>query len=149
MVSRKKRGMLKYLKFLVSRNNLVNQLTEDQYDANGIVFMYAIDDRLGFQILAEKWCEGLKENKCWRKQPSILVGNKRDLREDQQVIQRLARDNQVPVTEAEGDNLKETNGINEFYECSSLDKNDNNIHTAFNYIISKGLLDWKRDENQL
>ncbi|GBN49708.1 hypothetical protein AVEN_263054-1 [Araneus ventricosus] len=133
---------VKIFEILGGPDNLVNQLVKDQYDANGIVFMYAIDDPSSFQMITEKWFETLKNNGCWKFQPTILVGNKRDLREDQQVIQRLARNNQAPVTEEQGKSLAALNEINEFYECSSIDHNDFFIRRAFSYIVSEGYFDW-------
>ncbi|GBO26333.1 hypothetical protein AVEN_16261-1 [Araneus ventricosus] len=140
---------VKIFEILGGPDYFADLLTKEQFNANGIVFMYAINDPSSFQMLTDKWCKGLTDNGCWKLQPTILVGNKRDLREDQQVIQRLALDNQAPVTEEEGNGIKVANSINEFYECSSLDENDNNIHIAFDFIISEGHFHWQRNENEL
>ncbi|CAL1286162.1 unnamed protein product [Larinioides sclopetarius] len=135
---------IKIFEIIGGFDNLVDQLTKLHFDANGIVFLYAVDDPPSFQAITDKWMKTLEENRCWTNQPSILVGNKKDLREDRRVIQRLARNNRTPVTRQQGESLVKGK-IMKYFDCSSIDENDSGVHDAFDFIVSHGLMDWKKD----
>jgi GTPase SAR1 family protein len=54
--------------------------------------------------------------------PIILVGNKKDLRTDQNTIRELARNRQAPVRYEEGQQMANKIGAIRYIECSALTK---------------------------
>ncbi|KAF8144115.1 P-loop containing nucleoside triphosphate hydrolase protein [Mycena galopus ATCC 62051] len=52
--------------------------------------------------------------------PCLIVGTQIDLRDDSNVIDRLASQNQRPVTECQGERLVQELGAAKYVECSAL-----------------------------
>lgn len=52
--------------------------------------------------------------------PCLIVGTQIDLREDSQVIEKLARQKQRPVTSEQGERLARELGAVKYVECSAL-----------------------------
>lgn len=71
-----------------------------------------------FENVKEKWfpevhhhCPGV---------PCLIVGTQIDLRDDNQVIEKLARQKQRPVTPEQGERLARELGAVKYVECSAL-----------------------------
>ncbi|KAF8792011.1 uncharacterized protein LOC129968218 [Argiope bruennichi] len=110
-------------------------------NANVIVFMYAIDASASLEMLYEKWlpeaADIIKSNVI----PVALVGTKKDLQEDQQVIERLSLQNKKPVSYWEGREFygklrSSFNGV-VFMECSGNDFEE--VHDVFDLIFEYSL----------
>ena len=52
--------------------------------------------------------------------PFLLVGTKMDLRNDPEVIEKLRKRNQIPITSDQGKVLAEDLGAIKYLECSAL-----------------------------
>ncbi|KAI8895226.1 Rho1 GTP-binding protein [Globomyces pollinis-pini] len=86
-------------------------------DTHVILICFAIDSPDSLENVQEKWisevthyCNGL---------PIILVGLKKDLRNDQRTIDTLRRVNQYPVTTQQGQQVANRIGAYRYLECSA------------------------------
>lgn len=86
-------------------------------DSHVILICFAVDSPDSLDNVQEKWisevlhfCAGL---------PIILVGCKRDLRNDPRVIEELRKTGQSPVTSAQGLAVAEKIGAYRYLECSA------------------------------
>jgi len=86
-------------------------------DTHVVVICYAIDLPDSLENVMEKWigevshyCSGI---------PVVLVGCKKDLRNDPQTIDLLRRQNQHPVTTAQGQAVSQKINARYFVECSA------------------------------
>jgi cell division control protein 42 len=79
---------------------------------------FSVTSPASFENVKEKWfpevhhhCPGV---------PCLIVGTQVDLRDDAQVIEKLARQKQRPVTSEQGERLARELGAVKFVECSAL-----------------------------
>lgn len=79
---------------------------------------FSVTSPASFENVKEKWfpevhhhCPGV---------PCLIVGTQVDLRDDSQVIEKLARQKQRPVTNEQGERLARELGAVKFVECSAL-----------------------------
>lgn len=79
---------------------------------------FSVTSPASFENVREKWfpevfhhCPGV---------PCLIVGTQIDLRDDQTVREKLARQKQAPVTEEEGKKLAHELGAVKYVECSAL-----------------------------
>ena len=79
---------------------------------------FSVTSPASFENVKEKWfpevhhhCPGV---------PCLIVGTQVDLRDDSQVIEKLARQKQRPVTSEQGERLARELGAVKFVECSAL-----------------------------
>lgn len=86
-------------------------------DSHVILICFAIDSPDSLDNVQEKWisevlhfCAGL---------PVILVGCKKDLRNDPKTIEELKKTNQSPVTPEEGNSIAQKIGAYKYLECSA------------------------------
>ncbi|KCV72302.1 rho family, other, variant [Fonticula alba] len=87
-------------------------------DSHVILVCFAINNPDSLENVQEKWiseiqhfCNGL---------PVILVGLKKDLRDDPDTITELARNKQAPITTEQGRAVASTlNQVSEYLECSA------------------------------
>ncbi|GBN04172.1 hypothetical protein AVEN_157162-1 [Araneus ventricosus] len=104
-------------------------------EADVIVFMYAIDDPLSLKMLTEKWILEANSTIASHRKPVVFVGAKKDLQEDQQVIQRLALEKKSPLTLQQGRELfDKVPGEAVIVECSANDLEL--VEFAFNTIFA-------------
>ncbi|GBM67855.1 hypothetical protein AVEN_101730-1 [Araneus ventricosus] len=86
-------------KFLEIRNSAF--LTENAIlcdaDRDCAFFCYAIDDPESFQHVAETWIPLFREHVCDR-MTMVLIGNKRDLRHNAEVVRNLSERGLQPVS---------------------------------------------------
>jgi Ras family protein A len=78
---------------------------------------FSIDNPDSLDNIAEKWLPEIKHY-C-PKVPIVLVGNKKDLRNDSNVIRELSRHKQLPVKPAEGREMQDRIGAQAYLECSA------------------------------
>lgn len=79
---------------------------------------FSVTSPASFENVKEKWfpevhhhCPGV---------PCLIVGTQVDLRDDSQVIEKLARQKQRPVTSEQGERLARELGAVKYVECSAL-----------------------------
>ena len=79
---------------------------------------FSVTSPASFENVKEKWfpevrhhCPGV---------PCLIVGTQIDLRDDSQVIEKLARQKQRPVTSDQGERLARELGAVKYVECSAL-----------------------------
>jgi len=79
---------------------------------------FSVTSPASFENVKEKWfpevhhhCPGV---------PCLIVGTQVDLRDDAQVIEKLSRQKQRPVTSEQGERLARELGAVKFVECSAL-----------------------------
>ncbi|GBN31781.1 hypothetical protein AVEN_169562-1 [Araneus ventricosus] len=113
------------------------QRTPHYKDAKVIVLMYAIDDPLSLELLTDKWLPEAIEMINSNGIPVVLVGNKKDLRDDQQVIERLALDAETPVTYQQGEYLLAYEEVKDLCEIST--NNLEEVNGAFDLIFKFAL----------
>ena len=79
---------------------------------------FSVTSPASFENVKEKWfpevhhhCPGV---------PCLIVGTQIDLRDDPQVLEKLARQKQRPVTPEQGERLARELGAVKYVECSAL-----------------------------
>ena len=79
---------------------------------------FSVTSPASFENVKEKWfpevhhhCPGV---------PCLIVGTQIDLRDDPQVLEKLARQKQRPVTPEQGERLAREIGAVKYVECSAL-----------------------------
>ena len=99
---------------------------------NGILLIYAINDRKSFENI-EEWLKEVEEKKNTNnKVPLVLIGNKIDL------------ENERVVSKEEGEKLAEKYNI-EFFECSA--KKGINVNEAFQYLVKMVFYVYEKEFN--
>jgi len=81
---------------------------------------FSIDSPDSLENIPEKWTPEVKH--FCPNVPIILVGNKKDLRNDQNTIRELAKMKQEPVKVDDGRSMKERIGAYAYLECSAKTK---------------------------
>ncbi|KAG0253883.1 GTP-binding protein Rho1 [Actinomortierella ambigua] len=86
-------------------------------DSHVILICFAIDSPDSLENVTEKWfsevqhfCGGL---------PVLLVGCKKDLRNDPRTIEELRRNNQLPVSSEDGKRIAGNIAARDYLECSA------------------------------
>ncbi|KAJ5879484.1 hypothetical protein N7455_002949 [Penicillium solitum] len=86
-------------------------------DSHVILICFAVDSPDSLDNVQEKWisevlhfCQGL---------PIILVGCKKDLRDDRKTIDELAKTSQRPVSQDQGEEVRKKIGAYKYLECSA------------------------------
>ncbi|GFT88193.1 ras-like GTP-binding protein Rho1 [Nephila pilipes] len=101
---------------------------EDCYRrTNVVMYCYGIDTPESLMMLQKLLIP--KVRILTRTLPSLLVGNRVDLRNDPDTIRRLAQRKMQPVTIDDGRRSREMFGINAFIEC--LDMNSKSVSNVF------------------
>jgi len=89
-------------------------------DTHVILMCFSVDSPDSLENIPEKWVPEVKH--FCPNVPIILVGNKKDLRTDQNTIRELARNRQAPVRYEEGQQMANKIGAIRYIECSALTK---------------------------
>ena len=89
-------------------------------DTDVILMCFSIDSPDSLENISEKWTPEVKH--FCPNVPIILVGNKKDLRDDESVKRELAKMKQEPVKTEEGTLMCEKIGGYSYLECSAKTK---------------------------
>ncbi|CAL1534560.1 unnamed protein product [Lymnaea stagnalis] len=89
-------------------------------DTHVILMCYSVDNPDSLENIGEKWTPEVRH--FCPNVPVILVGNKKDLRNDPSTIEELARLKQSPVKAEEGKAMAERIGAAAYVECSARTK---------------------------
>jgi small GTP-binding protein len=89
-------------------------------DTHVILLCFSIDSPDSLQNIAEKWTPEVRH--FCPSVPMILVGCKKDLRNDQATINELAKVKTGPVKFEDGTSMSERIGAAAYVECSALTK---------------------------
>jgi len=89
-------------------------------DTDVILMCFSIDSPDSLENIPEKWTPEVKH--FCPNVPIILVGNKKDLRNDQNTIRELSKMKQEPVPEDQGKTMAEKVGAYAYLECSARTK---------------------------
>jgi len=109
-------------------------------DSHVILICFAVDSPDSLDNVQEKWisevlhfCSGL---------PIILVGCKKDLRDDVKTIEELRRTGQKPVLRLEGEDVAKKIGATRYLECSA--KTGDGVRDVFETATRYALLSNKK-----
>ncbi|KAI8847894.1 GTP-binding protein rho5 [Chytridium lagenaria] len=104
-------------------------------DSHVILICFSVDSPDSLDNVMEKWisevlhfCSGL---------PILLVGCKKDLRNDPRVIEELRRNNQSPVTTQQGMAVAEKIGAYMYLECTA--KHNDGVREVFEHATRAAL----------
>ena len=112
-------------------------------ETNAILLCYSIDDFSSFKNIYNLSLD-LKKN--FPSTPVVLVANKKDLRGDYELIQKLGKLNTRPyVTRDQGENLAKDIGAYGFIECSA--KNFEGVLPVFE-LATKAALNHIKSQNK-
>ncbi|XP_071765088.1 rho-related GTP-binding protein RhoU [Centroberyx gerrardi] len=100
-------------------------------NADVFLLCYSVVRPSSFRSLADRWVPEIQQH-C-PGAPLVLVGTQLDLKEDVQVLIRLARSQEQPVGTEEGWRLAQEIGAAGFAECSALTQK--NLKDAFDSAI--------------
>jgi len=89
-------------------------------DTDVILMCFSIDQPDSLENIPEKWVPEVKH--FCPNVPIVLVGNKKDLRNDDYTIRDLQRNKQQPVSYGEGEQMASRIGAKAYLECSALTK---------------------------
>merc|ERR1711994_600837 len=89
-------------------------------DTDVILMCFSIDSPDSLENIPEKWTPEVKH--FCPNVPIILVGNKKDLRNDSNTIKELAKMKQEPVRPEEGRTMAEKINAFAYLECSAKSK---------------------------
>ena len=82
------------------------------------LLLFSVDKPSSFDNVEEKWKPELEKH-C-PDVPIILVGNKKDIRDDSEQMRRLQDKNIKPIEEKQGHEMAEKIGAIKYIECSAL-----------------------------
>ena len=86
--------------------------------SSSIILCYSVISPTSFEHISSKWIPQLSALSSHTSPPILLLATKSDLRNNQQLIQRLERAGQQPVSEKEGRNLAKLIHASYFEELS-------------------------------
>ncbi|KAL9052056.1 MAG: hypothetical protein Q9162_005627 [Coniocarpon cinnabarinum] len=86
-------------------------------DSHVILICFSIDSPDSLDNVQEKWQSEV--NHFCPSVPVILVGCKKDLRQDMRTIEELQKTSQKPVTPEQGEDVRKRIGADQYLECSA------------------------------
>ena len=89
-------------------------------DTNVILLCFSISSPDSLENIPERWIPEIKH--FCPKVPVVLVGCKKDLRNDEETLSLLAADKKAPVSREEGEEMKTKIGAVGYQECSAKTK---------------------------
>ncbi|MCI4393929.1 hypothetical protein PGIGA_G00163170 [Pangasianodon gigas] len=104
-------------------------------DADVFLLCYSIVTPSSFQSVRERWAPEVR--RLCPVAPMVLVGTQSDLREDVQVLIRLAQQRERPVSVDEARLVTRSLGVTSFAECSALTQK--NLKAVFDTAIMVSL----------
>jgi small GTP-binding protein len=97
-------------------NDQVRSLSYSQADV--VVINFSLIEPISFENVTRKWFPEVRKH--LKTVPIILVGNKLDMRDDQDTAETLKSKGQVPITYYEGLKLAKEINAAKYLECSAL-----------------------------
>ncbi|KAG7316037.1 hypothetical protein KOW79_020903 [Hemibagrus wyckioides] len=104
-------------------------------DADVFLLCYSIIAPSSFHSVRERWAPEVR--RLHPAAPVVLVGTQSDLRDDVQVLIRLARQQEQPVSVEEARQVTRSLGVSAFAECSALTQK--NLKAVFDTAIMVSL----------
>jgi len=86
-------------------------------DSHVVLICFAVDSPDSLDNVMEKWFSEV--NHFCPNIPTVLVGCKKDLRDEESVVQELHKTNQKPVTPKDGEDVKLKISARAYLECSA------------------------------
>ncbi|XP_027145422.1 rho-related GTP-binding protein RhoG isoform X2 [Larimichthys crocea] len=111
--------------------------TLSYFQATVIIICFSIDSPTSYENVKRKWQLEVKHH-C-PNVPIILVGTKSDLRDDQEVLEKLREQNQTTVTQQQGTAMAKEIKAVKYLECASISLNgldevfDEAVHAFLNH----------------
>ncbi|KAL8277496.1 hypothetical protein RQP46_010126 [Phenoliferia psychrophenolica] len=96
-------------------------------DTDVVVICFSLDSPDSLDNVLSKW-EGEVHHHC-RDVPILLVGCKKDLREDPKVVEELRAGGKRPISWKEGEEVRRQIGAKRYLECSAL--TGEGVHQVF------------------
>lgn len=87
-------------------------------EVNVIIICFSIDSPTSYENVKRKWHPEVKDH-C-PNVPILLVGTKNDLRDDQEVLEKLREQNQTTVTQQQGTTMAKQIKAVQYLECASI-----------------------------
>ncbi|KAI4266929.1 MAG: hypothetical protein L6R35_006902 [Caloplaca aegaea] len=112
--------------------------------AHVILIGFSIDTPDSLDNVKHKWVEEANE-RC-PSVPIILVGLKKDLREDQMAQEEMRKKSQHFTTDSEGNNVARDIGARKYLECSSL--TGEGVDDVFEAATRAALLTFEKGEGR-
>lgn len=103
-------------------------------DTDAFIVCYSIASPISFQNIRTKWVSDMKDNDM-KDTPFLLLGLKKDLKEDEKTIEELAKTKKTLVPLEKANELASSIGAFDVYECSA--KEDDGVDQAFIKVIKK------------
>ncbi|XP_038991481.1 rac-like GTP-binding protein RHO1 [Hibiscus syriacus] len=97
--------------------------------ADVFILAFSLISKASYENVAKKWIPELKHYAPGV--PIVLVGTKLDLRDDEQFL--MDHPNAIPISAAQGEELKKQIGSSAYIECSS--KTQQNVKAVFDAAI--------------
>ncbi|KAJ7792944.1 P-loop containing nucleoside triphosphate hydrolase protein [Mycena olivaceomarginata] len=125
---------------------------QDDYDrlrplsypqADIFVVCFNIASRASFDNVQEKWFPEIRHYEP--DVPSIVVGLQIDLRFDVKTIQKMAKQGQLPISAAEGEQRARHAGAIKYVECSA--KTREGLESVFDQVIAAAVTNIKLKES--
>ena len=101
-------------------------------DTNVFLACYSIVNPSSLENIKAKWVPEVRLH-C-PDTPIVLVGTKKDLRDDPEFIKILEEKDQKPITQKEGESMKSEVGAADFGECSA--RTQEGLRDVFNKCIA-------------
>lgn len=105
-------------------------------DSHVVLICFAIDSPDSFDKVQTKWDSEVKH--FCPSRPALLVGCKKDLRNDPSTREKLNRISQRPVTPEEGENVAQEIGAKQYLECSA--RTGEGVREVFQFAARYSLL---------
>jgi len=83
------------------------------------IICFSIFSPQSFRNVKEKWWQEITDH-METKPPIVLVGTKADLRSKPAVIESLRANNEEPITQEQGERMRQDIGAYKYLECSAL-----------------------------
>ena len=103
---------------------------------------FGIDSPVSFENITEKWQPEVKQ--FCPHVPIILVGNKKDLRNDDAVIRELSKMKKKPISYKQGTKVASLIKATAYLECSAL--NDEGVREVFDIAVKTTLGNIEKNE---
>ncbi|KAF1599752.1 UNVERIFIED_CONTAM: Rho-related GTP-binding protein RhoA-B, partial [Eudyptes robustus] len=89
-------------------------------DTDVILMCFSIDSPDSLENIPEKWTQEVRH--FCPEVPIILVGNKKDIRQDEEAVKEMKKINQGPISVEDGQKMAQQIGAYAYLECSAKTK---------------------------